>query len=416
MKVIKITGKKELNGEIFIKGSKNASLALLVVSLLSKDKVILKNVPNIQDILDLIEILKTLNVEITKIEDGYIVDSRNIINMSLTSSLVKHLRASYYFMGCLLALFGKCKILGPGGCNLGKRPIDMHLDFFEKTGVNVIVIDDVYYLEAKRLKGCTYEFRQKSVGATINALLIATSIEEKVVLKNVSIEPEVLQVIEAINLMGIDIKLEEDVITIKGRKIKHGFMINVIPDRIEAGTYALIGASCAKKLVIHNFIIGHNMYLIDLFDKSNVKYELSNNNLIVYKSLNLKPVVIETLPYPYFPTDLQQPLTSFLTLANGTSVIKENIYCNRMSHINELNKMGANIKQINNEIIINGPINLKGSILNGYDLRGGASLILAAMIANNESTIKGLKYIQRGYTNIVDNLASLGADIYVDEE
>jgi UDP-N-acetylglucosamine 1-carboxyvinyltransferase len=235
-------------------------------------------------------------------------------------------------------------------------------------------------------------------------------------LENISIEPEVMQVIEALRLMGVDINVYKDTCTIKGRMKKNGFMISIIPDRIEAGTYALMGAVLAKEIRIHNVEINHLLYLLDLFDRMNVKYEINRKTLIIYKSNNIKGVMVNTGPYPEFPTDLQQPLTVLLTKANNDSVIKETIYKDRTAHIIELNKMGADITIKEDEYFIRGNKTLVGSELSGKDLRGGASLVFAALLAKGTSKIEGLKYIERGYFNIVDNLKSLGANIDVYED
>jgi len=366
--------------------------------------------------LDLIEILKLLNVKVEYVSTVLIIDSSNIKYNSLVNDLVKKLRASYYFMGAMLALFKKCEIYGPGGCNFGDRPIDMHLDFFKSLNVKIECNNDAFYLDGENLIATEYSFRQKSVGATINALLLSSSINGKVTLNNISIEPEVLQVIEVLRLMGVEVDLDNDKCIIQGRFKKSGFMISIIPDRIEAGTYALIAAGVGKVVRIHQIESNHLGYLFDLFNLMNVKYEFDAKTLTIYRSIDLRGVEIETAPYPLFPTDLQQPLTSLLCIASGNSIIKETIYQNRKAHVEELLKMNAKIKVIDNTFYIEGNQKLKGNVLSGKDLRGGASLILAALLSDGESTITGLKYIERGYFNIIENLNRLGADIVVLEE
>ena len=416
MRKIIVEGGKLLEGDVFIQGSKNSALGVIVASLLSKEKVVIQNVPKIRDVFELIEIIKYLNVKIDFIENILIIDSTNIVYKSLVNDSVKRLRASYYFMGLMLSLFKECEIFSPGGCNLGNRPIDMHLDTFEKLGVNIECNNDVYKLKKVNYGTNKIEFKQKSVGATINTLLFASSFNKEIELVNISIEPEVMQVIEALRLMGVDVKVYEDTCIIKGRMKKNGFMISIIPDRIEAGTYALIGAALAKQIRIHNVEINHLLYLLDLFDKINVRYEINKKTLIVYKSNNINGIKINTEAYPGFPTDLQQPLTVLLTCSNSDSVIKETIYKDRTAHIIELNKMGADIVVKEDEYLIKGNRTLVGSELSGKDLRGGASLVFAALLAKGTSKIEGLKYIERGYFNIVDNLKSLGANIDVYEE
>ena len=414
MRKIKIVGQKELNGEIVISGSKNAALGVIASSLLCKDKVILTNVPYIQDTLDMIEILKELNVEAKFKDDILIIDSKNIMYNKLINPLVKKFRASYYFMGVLLALFNKCEIIGPGGCNFGDRPIDIHLDFFSKMGTTIECEEHFIFVRNKpHLK--EYTFKKKSVGASINALLYLSAIEEEITLHNISIEPEVIQVIEALIAMGVSVRLINDTCIIKGVKKKKSFEIRIIPDRIEIGTYAFIGAMCAKKICLKNIEVNHLSWLIDLLNKLNIKFEISKEMLVVFKSEDIKGTKIKTEPYPGFPTDLQQPLTTLLLTSSSDSVIEETIYSSRMAHVNELVKMGAKLKVINNKIYIKGNNSLVGCKLSGKELRGGASLIMAALISNGESIIEGLEYIERGYTRIIDNLKRLGANIDVIE-
>ena len=414
MKKIVIQGRNNLKGDVYIEGSKIASLALIAASLLSKDKVIIQNVPKIQDVFDLIEIIKDLDVKVDFISNVLIIDSSNIKYCPLKNPIVKNLRASYYLMGVMLSLFNKCEIYFPGGCNLGNRPIDMHISSFQKLGVESGFENGFYSLKLIEPKNSIVKFNKKSVGATINTLLLASTYE-KVKIKNISIEPEVMQVIEALTLMGVEIKLDNDDCIVYGRKNKHGFMISVIPDRIEAGTYALIGAALAEELHIHNINIDHLQYLLELFDNINVKYTNTINELVVYKSKNIKGIKIKTNPYPGFPTDLQQPLTTLLTIAKEDSVIEETIYKDRVAHIYELNKMNAHIDIFGSSFIIKGNSKLKGSILIGKDLRGTASLVFAALMAEGKSEIVGVKYLERGYSNLITNLKSLGANIDIYE-
>lgn len=415
MKLVRVKGGKLLEGDVYIQGSKNSALGVIVASLLSKSRVIIQNVPKIQDVFDILEIIKLLNVQVEFINNILIVDSSKIVYSTLKNPLIKKMRASSYFMGLLLSLFLKCEIENPGGCDFGSRPIDMHLDFFESVGVVVRYLDEGYYLKADKLKATRYRFKNKSVGASINALLLSSSIEDEMILENISIEPEVLQVIEALVLMGVDIHLEKDTCYIKGRVNKHGFMISLISDRIEAGTYALMAAAIGKEIRIHNVEIDHLRYLLDLFDKINVKYKWEKKKLTVYRSKELKGIEIETSPYPGFPTDLQQPLTVLLCISKENSVIKEQIYKDRTSHIYELNKMGANIKIKDNCFYIEGNKRLSSCNLKANDLRGGASLIFASLLADGESKVLGLQYVERGYSYLIENLLSLGADIDVEE-
>lgn len=414
MKIIRINGGKLLEGEVWIQGSKNASLAVIMASILTSNQVVLQNVPQIQDVEDLLEILTDLGVRIERCNGILIVDSSKMKNNILDDERIKSFRASSYFMGVMLSRFGRCEMVAPGGCKIGERPLDMHFDFFKSLGVTFQKKDDRYILECKNQKNGFYRFRQKSVGATINALLYASGLE-RVELHNISIEPEVIEVIKSLILMGVKIKIDNDICVIEGRKNKNGFMLGIIPDRIECGTYALIAAAVGKRVVIHQCCLEHLKSLLDCFDKIGVDYEINKNSLIVKRVEKPNTISISTNPYPSFPTDLQQPLCALLTIANGTSIITENIYKDRTAHIAELKKMNADIKVEGNTIIIKGVDKLNGTNLDGKDLRGGASLILAALMAKGTSRISGLKYIQRGYCNIIDNLKMLGADINVEE-
>ena len=411
MRKIIVEGGKLLEGDIYIQGSKNSSLAVIVASLLCKERVVIQNVAKIQDVLDLLEIIKLLNVNVEYVANVVIIDSRNIIYNKLTYNLIKKFRASYYFMGVMLSLFKKCEIYSPGGCNLGDRPIDMHIDAFKRLGVEINCDKDIYYMESKECFENKIRFKQKSVGATINTLLYASSIDKEIALENISIEPEVIQVIEALRLMGVDIKLDNDTCFIKGRNKKHGFMISIIPDRIEAGTYALIGAAVGKEIRIHQVEIDHLSYLFNLFNLMNVKYKVDKNCLTVYQSNDLRGIEIETLPYPGFPTDLQQPLTALLTKAKKDSVIKETIYKDRTAHIIELNKMGASIKVEGRTAVIDGVKSLVGSKVRATDLRAGAAMVIAGLIADGETEIVDIEHIDRGYPNIEDKFRALGANI-----
>lgn len=414
MKIIRINGGKLLEGEVWIQGSKNAALGVIMASLLTKETVVLQNVPQIQDVEDLLEILQELCVRVERCNGILIIDSSNLKYRKLDDEKIRFFRASSYFMGVMLARFGKCEMITPGGCKIGDRPLDLHFDCFSSLGVESRKDNELYILEKKKEHSFKYKFKKKSVGATINALLYASGLDE-VLLENIAIEPEVKEVIKALRLMGVVIEEDNDTCLVKGRFHKNGFMLGIMPDRIECGTYAILGAAICKRIVIHQVCVEHIKYLLDVFDKINVNYEINKNTLIVKRSENIGSISISTNPYPSFPTDLQQPLCSLLCIAKGKSEIVENIYEERTAHTKELIKMGADITIEENKIIIDGVKELYGNCLDGKDLRGGASLIIAALMSKGESYITGLKYIQRGYCNIVENLKRLGADINVEE-
>ena len=407
---IRIKGQKMLNGSVHIDGSKNLIVSLIPASLLSKGRVVFHNVPLISDVFLLIDILEKLNVKTTLQDKTLSIDATNIIYQDLLYDEIKEFRASYYFIGVMLGLFGKLKIYHPGGCDFGKRPIDYHLASLKQLGVE-IVEDEIIDLKYNNIKENIVEFNVSSVGATINLLLFASTIENEIKIINGAIEPEIIELIKFLRLMGVNIIVDNRTFIIKGKRKLNGAEFSVIPDRIEAGTYALLGASVGDNISISPVIKEHLESLFEIFDILEVPYEYSNHVLNISRCNINKGILIETKPYPGFPTDLQQPLTAFLTQLNATSVIIETIYENRFAHIPMLNKMGANIIKQNNIIVVVGGNQLKGAKIDGKDLRGGASLLIAALCAEGESILTGLKFINRGYENIVNKCQKLGAEI-----
>ena len=325
---------------------------------------------------------------------------------------MERLRASYYFYSVLLGMYHKVTASGIGGCRLGERPIDLHIKAFEQLGTKFQKQENKYIFDGENLHAGHIIFDKISVGATINAILLAIQIKGKTIIENAATEPEITELCKFLSKMGATIEgLGTDCIVIKGGKTLHGTTFYNIPDRIEVGTYALIGAATAKNLIIKNVIKEHIQALLDLFDILEVDYSIKENELQVRKSKIKKGIIVLTAPYPGFPTDLQQPLTSFLAVNEGTSVIIESIYTNRFAHIKELNEMGANINVTNMNIIIHGVKELRGLVVNGKDLRGAASLVIAGLIAKGETVVRGLEYINRGYENMIKKLRKVHANI-----
>lgn len=409
--VIRIKGKKLLKGSVNISGSKNLCVALIPAAILSKDVVVIHNIPPISDVFKLIEILEALDVCVEYHEDTLIIDASNVKYRDLDMKAMQDLRASYYFYSVMLGMFQHLNATNIGGCRLGDRPIDLHIKAFEELGASFTNKENYFEFGGKFLKPGHIVFEKSSVGATINAILLAVQIVGKTTIENAAEEPEIVELINFLKKMGASIEIEDNLIVIKGGKVLHGTEFSNIPDRIEAGTYALIGAACAKQLTIKNVVISHMRALLDLFDLLEVDYEVDKNNLIVRKSPIKKGVIVLTAPYPGFPTDLQQPLTTLLSINEGTSVIIESIYNNRFAHIKELNAMGANINVTNMNIIIHGVKELKGKVVSGKDLRGAASLVLAGLMASGETIVKGLEYINRGYENMIKKLKKINANI-----
>jgi len=410
--VIKIRGAKTLSGTIHISGSKNLCVSLIPAAILAKGIVVIHNIPPISDVYHLVSILEDLNVFVRYHEDTLVIDSSQIVFKDLTMPEMGKLRASYYFYSVFLGMFQTFNANTIGGCRLGDRPIDLHLSAFEKMGAKIEEKEGIYKFEAQKLNPAHIVFEKVSVGATINAILLAVQIKGKTTLENVAIEPEITELVNFLMLMGAKIVgAGTSILTIYGGKSLHGCEFSNIPDRIEAGTYALIGAAVGKNLKIKPIIPSHIRTLLDIFDVLHIPYQVKNSELIVSKGEVTSGVVILTSPYPGFPTDLQQPLTTFLSVSNYTSVIIESIYDNRFAHVVELNKMGADISVNNMNIIIHGVKKLNGVEVSGKDLRGAVSLVLAGLMAQGETTVKGLEFLNRGYENMIAKLKKVHADI-----
>ena len=412
MKQFKIEGGHILSGTVKISGAKNAALALIPAALLSKKKVKIYNVPNISDIDNIKAILKHLNVKM-KEEKGYLeVDASELKNSDIPEEITKRLRASYYFMASLLGREKKVKMCFPGGCSIGARPIDQTLKGFRALGANVEEEGDCYTITAEELKGEKVYLDIPSVGATINTLIASVLAKGTTIIENAAREPEIVNVATMLNNLGAKIKgAGTSIITIKGVKELRGGMVEVIPDRIEAGTYVIAGALMGDNLKIENIIPEHIEALTMKLKEMGVNIEVNNDNILVSKTENLKATNVKTLVYPGFPTDLQQPIVTLLSLAKGTSIVEETIYENRFNHVEYLNKLGANIDIQNRKLKITGVSSLKGNTIDATDLRAGACLLLAALKAEGTSIINNADYVLRGYENIIEKLTNIGAKI-----
>ena len=327
------------------------------------------------------------------------------------------MRASYYFMGILLARFGRVEISFPGGCNIGARPIDIHIKGFEELGAHVEIIKNRYIITANKLIGKKIYFDFPSVGATINVMFAAIGAEGTTVIENAAMEPEIVNVASFLINMGAKIRgAGTKRIEIEGKCPLGESVIEVFPDRIESGTYIIIGAALGENLKIKGIIKEHIEALLIKLKEIGVHYEIDGDTLTISRCNKLKPTKIKTLAFPGFPTDLQQPITALLTQANGKSMIEETIYENRFKNTIELNKMGADTKILSDhKLEINGPVKLKGTDVVATDLRGGASLLIAALIADGISHIDNSEYILRGYGDLINKLKNVGAKIEITE-
>lgn len=416
MPKIKIEGGHQLTGSITVGGAKNSVVALIPAAILCDETVTISNVPNITDVDDLEKILIHLNAKIERTTNEVIINSSDIINKEITQELSKKLRASYYFMGALLGKFNRVEMYFPGGCAIGARPINLHLKGFELLGAKITEEDNHFIIEADKLKGNNIYLDFPSVGATINIMLAAVKAKGKTVIDNAAQEPEIVNIATYLNNMGAKIKgAGTSTITIIGVKYLHKCFHEVIPDRIEAGTYLVIASLIGKNLKIDNMIPSHLEALIAKLTECGVDMEIGIDNIIVNSPKQYRATDIKTLVYPGFATDLQQIMATFLTQCKGKSLIEETIYENRFQNLEELNKMGANcqVKKDNRKAIIKGATKLKGTDVSATDLRGGASLLVAGLIADGITTIDNISYILRGYDKIIEKLTEVGAKIEI---
>ncbi len=412
MRALEINGGTELSGTIRVSGAKNACVAILPAAILADDEVTICNIPELTDTDALCEILKSLNVEVKRASESMIIDPTNMKNVEITENYSKKLRASYYFMGALLGKYKKAVMYFPGGCSIGARPINLHLKGFEALGATVKNDRNKYIVEAEELKGANIYLDFASVGATINIMLAAVKAKGKTVIDNAAREPEIVNIATFLNNMGAKIVgAGTSTIQIEGVERLHRCFHEIIPDRIEAGTYTIIGALCGNKLKIDNIIPEHLDSLISKLEEIGVDIEIGPDYLIVNKMDDYKPTQIETAVYPGFPTDLQQPLTVLLTQCNGKSKVVETIWENRFMHISHLNRLGADITVKNQTATIIGPTKLKGTKVIATDLRAGAAMIAAGLIAEGTTIIANVEHILRGYEQIVEKLTNVGAKI-----
>lgn len=419
MKKLIVNGGKTLRGEVTISGAKNSTVALIPAAILADSPVTLEGVPDIQDVYSLLEILNEMNVKTDFNGSTLIIDPTEMVSVPMPSGKIQSLRASYYFMGALLAKFGEGVVGLPGGCFLGPRPIDQHLKGFRLLGAEVENEMGAMYLKTghEGLAGARIYLDVVSIGATVNIMLAAVRAKGKTIIENAAREPEIIDIATLLNNMGAKVRgAGTDVIRIEGVDELHGCRHSVIPDRIEAGTYLSIAAAAGEDVLVKNVIVEHIEGLIAKLEEMGVPLEIGEDSIRVKSPTEpLKPVSIKTLPYPGFATDLQQPITPLLLLAKGESVITDTIYPKRVNHIPELNRMGAQARVESEVILIEGGFQLTGAEVTASDLRAGACLVTAGLIADGVTEIKGVKNILRGYSNIVEKLTNLGADIRMEE-
>lgn len=411
-----IKGGKKLKGEVTISSSKNAAVAILPAVVLGSEIVKLYDVPHIEDVHVLIQLLQELNINVTTDKNNaLVIDPTDMNNIVLCSRNVSRLRASYYFMGALLSRYRYVKMLYPGGCNLGPRPIDLHLKGFEALGAKVTLEGDYIEIKAEELIGDEIYLDFASVGATINIMLAATLARGRTIIANAAKEPEIIDLSSMLNKMGARIHgAGTSKITIDGVSRLKGCIHEIIPDRIEAGTYISLAAAIGDGILVKNVIPQHIEALLSKLEEMGVDYNVTADSVYVFPvNKTLKPIEITTQTFPGFATDLQQPITPLLMKADGVSLVQDKIYPERFKHCEQLNKMGGRIVVNDGKAVIYGNSNLKlaGYNVRATDLRCGAGLIIAALMAEGETVIDDAYHIFRGYSNIVEKLSLLGADV-----
>lgn len=408
-----ITGSKDLEGEVRIAGAKNAILPILAASLLTNKECSIGNIPQLRDVEMMCKVLEFLGVRINrKTKSSVDIDSSSVTAISVTEELMRMLRASNLVMGPLLSRFGEVRVPFPGGCDIGSRPMDLHLKAFEKMGARIAEQHGYIYAKALSLVGTDIHLDFPSVGATENIMMAGTLAKGTTIIRNAAREPEIIDLQNFLNGMGARIwGAGTDNIRIEGVSSLGTVEHNIIPDRVEAGTYMLAGVISGGKITLENVIPEHIEPVIAKLREMGVQIKTNGNEVYLNAHGSLKPVDIKTLPYPGFPTDMQPQMMALLSTVAGPSLIIETIFENRFKHVNELRRMGANIKVEGRAAIVKGVENLSGAVVTATDLRAGAALILAGLVAEGETIVENAHYIQRGYDNIELKLRQLGADI-----
>lgn len=408
-----IKGGNPLVGEVEIGGAKNAALAILAAAAMTEETIVIENVPDLRDTAAMLEAMESIGIRIEKLDRHTVkINAGMIESLVVEDDSIKKIRASYYFLGALLGKFKKAEVALPGGCNIGLRPIDQHIKGFRALGADVRIERGLVIAEADRLAGSHIYLDVVTVGATINIMMAAAMAEGQTIIENAAKEPHVVDVANFLNSMGASIKgAGTDVIRIKGVKSLHGTEYAIIPDQIEAGTFMFAAAVTRGDVTVKNVIPKHLESISAKLIEIGCEVEESDDAVRVVASKPLTHTHVKTLPYPGFPTDMQPQITVALGLSKGTSIVTESIFENRFKYVDELTRMGANIKVESNTAIIDGVQKYTGASLTAPDLRAGAALVTAALAAEGVSTIDDIKFIERGYEDFPEKLQSLGAQI-----
>lgn len=410
-----IEGGHKLEGTVKISGSKNSALPIIAATILNSGKTTLYNVPNIQDTQMMYKILETLGAKIEKKNGKIKIDTSKIEKFEIPPELMHKMRSSVILAGALIGRYQKATFSYPGGCDIGSRPIDLHLKSFEKLGIQVNQNHGNIECNAEKIKGEKIDLDFPSVGATENAILASILAEGTTIITNAAREPEIIDLQNFLNKMGAKIVgAGTDEIQIEGVKKLKDISYNIMPDRIETGSFLCFAAATKGNIILENANATHITPIISKLEEAECKIETSKNKIKIIAPKKLKAIDIKTMPYPGFPTDMQSVFASMLTIAKGTSIIVENIFENRYKYTQELNKMGAKITVEGKSAIIRGTRKLYGADVKATDLRGGAALVLAGLIAKGKTQVDDIEYILRGYEKLDYKLQNLGANINIE--
>lgn len=415
MEKIIVEGGNKLKGEVNVSLAKNSVLPIIVASILNPNNIVIENAPMLEDVIVLTDLLKSMNCKIENIGEGNLeINTSSLNEINLNSELIRKMRASFLIMGPMLSRFGRCRISMPGGCNIGSRPIDLHLKGFKLLGAEIETEHGYVEAKAKRLKGNRIYLDFPSVGATENILMAAVLAEGTTIIENAAEEPEIWDLANFLNSMGAKIKgAGVGKITIEGVDSLKGISYKPIYDRVEAGTFMVAAAITNSKITINGANEEHLRPTIEKLKECGVKFEIRGKDIITVDGTKLKsPVDIKTLPYPGFPTDMQPQMMALLSVTKGSSIITETVFENRFMHVAELVRMGANIKIDGRTAIIEGVNSLTGCDVKATDLRAGAAMILSGLVAQGRTEISDIYHIDRGYVNIEEKFRGLGANIY----
>lgn len=408
-----INGGHELFGEVNISGAKNAAVAIIPAALLAEDTVRIENIPKISDVQLIIEILSRMGAEIKVVNKNTLdINTTNINYQSIPYELTSHFRASYYLIGAMLGRFSKADVALPGGCDFGVRPIDQHVKGFKMLGAQVDIIDGVVCAKAEKLVGTPVYMDVVSVGATINIMLAAVKARGLTVIENAAKEPHIVDLANFLNSMGADVRgAGTDVIKIRGVEKMHGCTYSIIPDQIEAGTYMVAAAACGGDVLVKNVIPKHLESITAKLEEAGAEVIEYDDAVRVTRFKALSKCNVKTMPHPGFPTDMQPQMAVLLSIANGTSILSESVWDNRFQYVQQLLRMGADIQVDGKVAVIVGVPRLDGTTVRATDLRAGAAMIIAGLVAEGTTTVEDTIYVERGYEDVVEKFSALGADI-----